>query len=625
MGGNIFNGTINGRATAWMMIAMLVFAVAWEGFTAYLERRFEHNKAHSEILNKVYKELMILGVIAFGLIMGKEVGWVNWNAETLHCFEFCDLLVSICVLVYVANCAISSFTLHTVERDWDRVALMPTTRVFKDTKKFLGDLEGSMWLKFKSALPFFGKAWRKDADFKVMQLLFQIKFHMPPQFDYVMYLKLVLQDVVTSMANITTWHWLIIMLINFVWWVGMVYLLPLFNLKEAPDAPTICIAFCDTESRRRLAAAAPQVCRAQLFEDTCTWDDTGLDDAWQKLRSNVSDTSYWSQCGECLESLRGPDDIDEAETLRSVILYVAIGWSLVAGQGLIVSGLYRRIELILTICDGDQEQMANKDIPDLLKSLQAQVNMDVAGAQGAVDDAESERTDVKAKKDLHHTLLITVDGDRDDEEADTIMVFSEVGMTSNDIFSMKKYETFMFLTQTVQLITDFYFGFYLVHMRHRVPKAFGVDAMMDSDDLLHIQLQLLFHAAILASVAFVVLLVILTTRKITILIGVLHLAEDAVSDVLKHVESVKSLRTRIKERLQATALKQSTPKSDEAQSVLDKVSAGEKTLLEQIGLSIAIQYHAFAVLWLVCPSVSPSVRLSAACTDTVMQRVVTCR
>jgi len=51
----------------------------------------------------------------------------------------------------------------------------------------------------------------------------------------------------------------------------------------------------------------------------------------------------------------------------------------------------------------------------------------------------------------------------------------------------------------------------------------------------------------------------------------------------------------------------------------------EKTLLEQIGLSIAIQYHAFAVLWLVCPSVSPAVRLSAACTDTVMQRVVTCR
>ena len=77
MGGAIFNGVINGRATAGMMIGMLVFAVLWESFTGYLERRFEDNKAHREILSKVYKELMILGFIAFGLIMGKEVGVVT--------------------------------------------------------------------------------------------------------------------------------------------------------------------------------------------------------------------------------------------------------------------------------------------------------------------------------------------------------------------------------------------------------------------------------------------------------------------------------------------------------------------------------------------------------------------
>jgi hypothetical protein len=612
MGGNIFNGNINGRATAWMMIGMLVFAVAWEGFTNYLERRFEDNKAHSEILNKVYKELMILGVIAFGLIMGKEVGWVDWNPETLHCFEFCDLLVSICVLVYVANCAISSFTLHTVERDWDRVSLMPTTRVLKDTEKYLSDLEGSMWLKFKGALPFFGRAWRKDSDFKVMQLLFQMKFHMPPQFDYVMYLKLVLQDVVTGMANITTWHWLIIMLINFVWWVGMVYVLPVFSFSEAPESPAICMAFCDTESRRRLAAAAaPKVCRAQLFEDTCSWDDTdltALDDALQKLRSNVSDTSYWSQCNECLESLRaGPDDIDAAETLRSVIIYVAVGWSLVAGQGLIVSSLYRRIEKILTICDGNQEQLTKEEVPVLLKSLQAEVKkVAQTHADMAAGDPSTERTDVRTKKDLHHMYLINVDGDGEDEEADTIMVFSEVGMTSNDIFSIEKYETLMFLTQMVQLITDFYFGFYLVHMVQRVPKAFGHDTMMDAD-LLAIQYQLLFHAAILGSVACVVLLVIITTRKITILLGVLHLSEDAVSEVLKHVETVKSLRTRIKDRLRNTALKQSSSKPDEAQRVLDKLSIGEKALLEQIGVFMAI---VFAVLSSV---VRPPVRPSVSC------------
>ena len=119
MGGNIFSGVINGRGTALMMIGMLVFAVAWEAFTLFLDNKFEENKSHKEMLTKVYKELMILGVIAFGLIMGKEVGIIDWSAETLHCFEFCDLLVSICVLVYVANCAISSHGMKSTQREWD--------------------------------------------------------------------------------------------------------------------------------------------------------------------------------------------------------------------------------------------------------------------------------------------------------------------------------------------------------------------------------------------------------------------------------------------------------------------------------------------------------------------------
>ena len=592
MGGNIFNGNINGRATAWMMIGMLVFAVIWESFTDWLEHKLHHNKAHSEILQKVYKELMILGFIAFGLIMGKEVGAVTWNAETLHCFEFCDLLVSICVLVYVANCAISSFTLHTVQRDWDRVALMPTTKVIKDAKSYLKKLEASPWMKFKACLPFSGTAWRKDADFKIMQLLFQLKFHMPPQFDYVMYLKLVLEGVVCSMANVTTWHWMIVMLINFVWWLGMVYVYPFLGFPEPPESDKICMALCDSpESRRRLAAtAAPEVCRAQLFEDTCAWDGAGLDDAWQKLRSNDSDTSYWSQCAPCLEALRaGPPDITEKETLHSIIIYIAVGWSLVAIQGLIVTSLFRRIDKILAICDGDTDKIQNHEIPGLLTSLAAQV-------AAAEDDKRSlgdhnpltERTDLKKKSVLHHTHLVQVEGEADEEETDTLMVFSEVGMTSNDIFSIKKYESLMFLTQMVQLVMDFYVGFYFVHVNQRVPKAFGVKSLTDSD-YLDAQTQVLLHAAILSSAVSVVLLVVITTRKITILLGVLHLAEDPVSDVLTHVETVKALRNRIKDRLRTTALRQATPNPDEAQRVLDQLANGEKPLLERIGLSMAIQ------------------------------------
>jgi hypothetical protein len=160
-----------------MMIGMLAFAVAWEAFTNYLERRFEDSKAQSEILSKAFKELMILGFIAFALIMGKEVGLIAWSPETLRCFEFCDLLVSISVLVYIANCAISLFTMHTVQRDWDRSAHTTPGEVIIGVQRSVQILQASSWERCKAWLPF-AADWHGDADFKVLQLLFQSKFHL---------------------------------------------------------------------------------------------------------------------------------------------------------------------------------------------------------------------------------------------------------------------------------------------------------------------------------------------------------------------------------------------------------------------------------------------------------------
>ncbi len=159
------------------MIGMLAFAVAWEAFTNYLERRFEDSKAQSEILSKAFKELMILGFIAFALIMGKEVGLIAWSPETLRCFEFCDLLVSISVLVYIANCAISLFTMHMVQRDWDRSAHTTPGEVIIGVQRSVQILQASSWERCKAWLPF-AADWHGDADFTVLQLLFHSKFHL---------------------------------------------------------------------------------------------------------------------------------------------------------------------------------------------------------------------------------------------------------------------------------------------------------------------------------------------------------------------------------------------------------------------------------------------------------------
>ena len=512
--------------------------------------------------------------------------WPQMNPETLHCFEFCDLLVSICVLVYVGNCAISSSVMHTAQRNWDRIAHTSVVEVIEDVYFYLERLETSRWKRFKHR---FSSGWRDDADFKMMELLFKSKFHLPHNFDYVHYIKLVLEDVVVTTANISTWHWVILMGINAVWWLGMVHLLPLLNMDPTPESEKICMLDCPAEARRRLggASAEPETCQATLFRDTCTMNTTELDLAWLDLRSNTSQYSYWNVCGECLESLENlkEKDITSAETLRWLVMFTVIGWLLALTQLMVTLNLHERMRRILKIHNVDEPE----NIPGLLKALHENV-VEHAMRQKKLtsenkldmtaDDGENERVDHVAVEQLHHMHLIDLDEDDEDMdlESDHIMIFSKSGKTSNDIISIREYEMIMFLTQLVQLVIDFYFGFYFVHMNQRVPKAFGYKSISEGATMQ----QAIFHGLINGSVVCVFLLLMVTTKKISLLIGVLHLSDKSVTEVLAHMDLIKSLRNRIQRTLTQTELVRGEPRPEEAAALLDRAREGELALLAKV-------------------------------------------
>ena len=57
-----------------------------------------NNRGHSEMLSKVYKELMILGFIAFVVAMAQELG-LHVSAADIKCFHFADMLLSCAVIL----------------------------------------------------------------------------------------------------------------------------------------------------------------------------------------------------------------------------------------------------------------------------------------------------------------------------------------------------------------------------------------------------------------------------------------------------------------------------------------------------------------------------------------------
>ena len=74
----------------------------------------------------------------------------------------------------------------------------------------------------------------------------------------------------------------------------------------------------------------------------------------------------------------------------------------------------------------------------------------------------------------------------------------------------------------------------------------------------------------------------LTTRKISLLYGVLHLQEDAVSEVLEHMEVVRKLRNRITERLMKVKTKKRPMDRKAGWVLLDGIRATDFKILARL-------------------------------------------
>ena len=544
MAGQIFNGNINAMATSWMMVYMVAFAVAWEAGCNWLSRRCQDNKAHTELLSKVAKELMILGFIAFMVILLKELSVLHWNAETLHVFEFCDLLVSICVLIYVANCWVSSMTMSVTQREWDRLAMMPTSMVMAHVDDYMAGVAASSWKRFQHKMPFMATQWRHEADFKVLQQLFSTHFHMPRHFDYVQYINRVLQGVVVSMANLTTLHWVLIMAINGVWWAAIKLGDEVFDANFTPD-DHICLFATVCTNRRALAVV--------VAEDGC---------------SNAT--------------LQEAVDIGTDETRSWMWLFIAVGWFVVFLLWAILHSIDTRMKRVLASNGATEDSQITELLERTQRELLAHADHLSEHELFRTTTKPSETKDELDEKDNHTEIkprrhLIELGETFEDGDADQVMVFQD-GTDGNRVLSIAMFELLVFSTQFLQLVIDFYLGFYVVHMRQRVSIAVGQESFASGDILR----QILFHTAMLLPVVISFYVIMLTTRNIALLVGVLHLNENAVSDVLSHMELVKAIRRRIQAVLSSSKIFHSKADPIAAAEILSKARDGEVSLLQQL-------------------------------------------
>jgi hypothetical protein len=94
--------------------------------------------------------------------------------------------------------------------------------------------------------------------------------------------------------------------------------------------------------------------------------------------------------------------------------------------------------------------------------------------------------------------------------------------------------------------------------------------------------RLLVHVVMVLPFLVMMYLLMMMTRKMSLLIGVLHLNDEAVSDVLEHMEAVKTIRRRIQVTLRHTQITRGKPNPQAAQELLERAKKGELAVLSDL-------------------------------------------
>ena len=310
---------------------------------------------------------------------------------------------------------------------------------------------------------------------------------------------------------------------------------------------------CDSRtcSERLLAiTAAPFRCEASIpcgvpeshFRELIPrfFDDAGANDTHGLGIYNVS-------CMECVGSL---PVVDLPTTALAIFGFAFFGWSLLWCQSLLLWLVGHRTGKIAHYHGAKNARY----LPTLVKHLER--HLQVHTGRTAIDvGADGENEDIE------------------DSEGHIMMVFHHAGKTANSLMSIRMFTFWMNVTKMNMLLACFYFGFYVCHIQFRVDMAYA-DRPMTA---------FWIHAAMLVPCALLVFVIFpKTSRKLALLLGILHLQHEAVTGVGARMELVLQLRGRIRDKLTGARLVAGEPQVDKGHSLLQVVSTGDTEILKTL-------------------------------------------
>ncbi len=188
------------------MMIVIAFIIIFEYSTGFIEFVLGSSPLYMRMVQKIYKELMMMGIISFILTMYEAVqddlsqknhDWLQ-AVDVAHYFLFYLAIFFVCHAIYLIRLSVitskyyNSYTLSSVEETLESLMAL-SNNWFQRT----------IYMIFPSQL-------RYKVEFKLIQLLFSDAYDVPTEFDYAAYLSSCYARYAFKIIDIGLFEWSIV-------------------------------------------------------------------------------------------------------------------------------------------------------------------------------------------------------------------------------------------------------------------------------------------------------------------------------------------------------------------------------------------------------------------------------
>jgi len=195
----------------------------------WLEHRFSEWPHYARLLNKVYKELMILGIISFLIFIGLQSRLVSHN-QYLFALEFTHFLVFMVALVYCFQSAMLLFLIQPIKRGWDLADFESPADLCQELEEDFAKVGGGaatcssvkFWCFYRYQECNRWGSTREHVEWYLMKTIFLKLHQLPGNFDFATYMHESLMVLTTELVIIDPSTWTIFLLMA--WCAGAVFI-----------------------------------------------------------------------------------------------------------------------------------------------------------------------------------------------------------------------------------------------------------------------------------------------------------------------------------------------------------------------------------------------------------------